>query len=322
MNGILMLVFGTIYKMINVQKRNRHFVKTLYPFIFEQQKSGQADSGAKSNPSTKKSGCCKKKELTAKQKKFEEDFKLATQRIEDSLNVKNIVKASYLVNILASLFLKNRHKGLAQMVDFRLYREKLHDVVESPLDDFESKEVAPKSIEPAKQSGKGKPSTKFTCCKYVEGEKKRKAMKEVEIKRERWSQEIRSNTQPSRLDTSSFKLASGLDTQVDIFYSKYLDGVGASQDNFNQSVTAYEVDKHVEVTKTEKIALNIDDKIMPSIELDEEIDSRKPFKNYEMESPDQLLSKYNFLNQTSSTPIKPLPATQNGVNRSKNQVKI
>jgi hypothetical protein len=122
-NGILILILGAAYQFVNVRRRNIHLVNAVYPLIFAKQDTLNAQ-GEKVEEK-KPSGCCRRKTKEEKEaeKKENEKINIALSRIQSCLDIRNMVEDSYKTNVLAAMFLKKRHIGLAQIVDLNNWKE-------------------------------------------------------------------------------------------------------------------------------------------------------------------------------------------------------
>jgi hypothetical protein len=122
-NGILILILGAAYQFVNVKRRNIHLVNSVYPLIFAKQDTLNAQ-GEKVEEK-KPSGCCRRKTKEEKEaeKKENEKINIALSRIQSCLDIRNMVEDSYKTNVLAAMFLKKRHIGLAQIVDLNNWKE-------------------------------------------------------------------------------------------------------------------------------------------------------------------------------------------------------
>jgi hypothetical protein len=138
-NGILMLFCGILYSNINVRKRNMYLVNNVYPLLFktkkqiEEQKRQderelEATDGDKSMMNKimpDQIGFCKKKskKQVEREKIEKKRIDMALQRIQSCLDIKTMVESSYKLQVLSSIFLEQRHHGLAQIVDFNMWED-------------------------------------------------------------------------------------------------------------------------------------------------------------------------------------------------------
>jgi len=125
--GIVSMAFQFIYNFINESKRNNFILKKVYPLIVAEEHfstkmirrkfpfccfkrrvnlSVLGDKGEQENNRVSRVGISRERAL---------------ERINESLDVLTIVKNASLLSILVELFFKDRHKGLSQLVDLKLW---------------------------------------------------------------------------------------------------------------------------------------------------------------------------------------------------------
>ena len=70
-------------------------------------------------------GFCKKKskKQVEREKIEKKRIDMALQRIQSCLDIKTMVESSYKLQVLSSIFLEQRHHGLAQIVDFNMWED-------------------------------------------------------------------------------------------------------------------------------------------------------------------------------------------------------
>lgn len=129
LNGILMIAFTFIYSYINDAKRATYILNTVYSQMVAkgheriQREENEAINAGKTKLEQTKTRLfrCFCRQKSKAMVDFERQKELALQRIEESLDVVNIVRDSYLVRVMSHILLKERHLGLAQLVDVYLW---------------------------------------------------------------------------------------------------------------------------------------------------------------------------------------------------------
>jgi len=126
-SGMISMVLNIIYSFINERKRNNFLLKHAYPLIVAEE-----HFSTKLVP-RKFPFCCLLKKVNVSA--FAVDSKRgygisgigisrneALKRVENSLDAISIVKNASLLKVIAELLLKDRHKGLAQLLDLKLWK--------------------------------------------------------------------------------------------------------------------------------------------------------------------------------------------------------
>lgn len=128
LNGLLTILFVMLYRKINNIKRANFILRTVYSQMIAKGMAAvkreddvlKAEQKVAERIPSRLLACCRKRDRPARVE-FERQKKLALQRIEESLDVVNIVRDSYLVRVMSHILLKERHLGLAQLVDVNLW---------------------------------------------------------------------------------------------------------------------------------------------------------------------------------------------------------
>lgn len=122
-NGVIIIVLTFLYSPINRRKRDTYLLEKVYSLLVSEQSQ---ITKIKSNRKSIWIRCiCKKKTNTAEKKligdKCMDKRKIALERIQDSLDVVNIVRDFNFLKVLVHFIFENRHFGLAQLVGFDLW---------------------------------------------------------------------------------------------------------------------------------------------------------------------------------------------------------
>ena len=130
LNGLLTILFVLLYRRINNIKRANFILQTVYSQMIAKGMAAvkreddvlKAEQNFAERIPSRLLACCRRRDRPARVE-FERQKKLALQRkgIEESLDVVNIVRDSYLVRVMSHILLKERHLGLAQLVDVNLW---------------------------------------------------------------------------------------------------------------------------------------------------------------------------------------------------------
>jgi len=126
-SGILSMVFALAYSQFNEKKRAKYILSQVYP-IMTVEKKLTTQKVRRVFPL-----CCFKKRIPLdtvsesirdsgiREKGLNE--KEASKRIYESLDVINIIRDSCYIRVMADMLLQERHKGLGQVLDIKLWRE-------------------------------------------------------------------------------------------------------------------------------------------------------------------------------------------------------
>ena len=122
-NGVIIIVLTFLYSPINRRKRNTYLLEKVYSLLVSEQ--SQINKIKSNRKSLLKRCICKKKINTSGKKqigdKGMDKRKIALERIQDSLDVVNIVRDFNFLKVLVHFIFENRHFGLAQLVGFDLW---------------------------------------------------------------------------------------------------------------------------------------------------------------------------------------------------------
>lgn len=126
--GIISAAFLFLYGFINERKRASFIMKSVYPMHVAEELNAKNEEKLNSRRRPFPLCCLKKRDNLAKSTdqplpKDSLTRKQIYERIEQSLDVLNIVRDSCYMRIFAELLMKQRHKGLSQLVDVKLWKE-------------------------------------------------------------------------------------------------------------------------------------------------------------------------------------------------------
>ena len=126
-NGVLMIVLAAIYLPINDKKRTRFLMENVYSLIVKSENEKQSkgkDKDTKNlnevykNSSISKNCFCKKKEKSEDEQRYENNIRIARERIERSLDSSQIINNFNILKVISQFLFKNRHFAMAQVVGF------------------------------------------------------------------------------------------------------------------------------------------------------------------------------------------------------------
>jgi len=122
--GVVSMVLGFLYEQINRRKRNRFIIKNVYPMMAAENLMSASRLVRRRFPL-----CCLHKRVNLLNQNSEKDIpglgishQTAMKRVESSLDIVNIVRDSCYLRIIAEVLLKERHRGLSQILDVKLWK--------------------------------------------------------------------------------------------------------------------------------------------------------------------------------------------------------
>lgn len=298
-NGVIVIIIGLLYSPINTRKRSQYLLHKVYSLLVAQKNN---ETEKKDKKKEKKESilrkllccCCKSKSDYSMDGPLDKK-KIALDRIQDSLDVVNIVRDFNYLKVLVHFMLQEtRHLGLAQLVGFDLW--------------FQEKE---REMELHKEyEAQSAKFTKVTICN------KQRLLKEAElgyeyIKYKEWIDELANEVSEGLLGNESHK--DQLTKMIDEYYHENMQDITTKlldidisrwsfllnfikstvPDNSSHNGTSTEFNQTVDFMKKRRERQSIDVRIAKE---------RNSYKSRDMNMALQSLIQNNMKN-THSKPI-------------------
>ena len=157
-NTISIFILELIYGPINKRRRNKYIIESVYSTMVVPPDAEKKDKKKKSNCSWLSSLSCKKKKLTQEEIQHEKNMKEALERVENSLDVCQLIMDLNILKVISQYMFKERHFGLAQLVGFDICHQRSKAYKKNPENSlpttylpkvkyYDFKDTTPKQLE-------------------------------------------------------------------------------------------------------------------------------------------------------------------------------